>query len=148
MLPLDTMSDTSPVPRLAPSRSRLRAAWGLLLFAVSCTAASPAPTLPAFQGVETNAWLVQESETGGRDDILPAFEASAQSYGCSTNQIGSESSHNIHGERRSYYGISASCVEGAIALITLAGGRVRIGCSKPTTARACDQLLRNISEAR
>jgi hypothetical protein len=116
--------------------------------AANCTASGPAPSPPAFQGVETEAWLVQESETGGRDDILPAFEASAQSYGCSTERIGSQSSHNIHGERRSYYGVSAACAEGTIALITLAGGRVRIGCTKPTTAQACDQLLRNISEAR
>jgi len=85
---------------------------------------------------------------GGRDDLLPAFEASALSYGCNTEELGGESSLNIYGERRSYYGISASCAKGTIALITLVGGRVRIGCAKPTTSQACDLLLRNISQAR
>lgn len=148
VLGLDTVSNRSPRPPFTSPRRRLRLPWCSAFLVVGCAVARPAPTLPAFQGVETEAWLVQESETGGRDDLLPAFEASAQSYGCSTNQIGSQSSHNIHGERRSYYGISASCVEGTIALITLAGGRVRIGCGKPTTPQACDRLLRNISEAR
>lgn len=104
--------------------------------------------MPTFDGVETQWWLAQESESGGRDDLLPAFEESARSYGCSTDQLGGESSLNIYGERRSYYGVSASCEEGTIALITLVGGRVRIGCAKPTTPQACDLLLRNISQAR
>jgi hypothetical protein len=98
--------------------------------------------------METDRWLAQESEPLGRSDLLPAFEESARSYGCSTDELGSESSLNIYGERRSYYGISASCDEGTIALITLVGGRVRIGCAKPTTHQACEQLLRNISQAR
>jgi hypothetical protein len=80
--------------------------------------------------------------------VLPAFEASAQSYGCSTEELGSDITHNIHGQMNSYYGISASCHEGTIALVTLANGRVKIGCAKPTTRSACDRLLRNISEAR
>jgi hypothetical protein len=52
------------------------------------------------------------------------------------------------GESRSYYGVTASCDEGTIALITLVGGRVIIGCAKPTTRQACDSLLSNISQAR
>lgn len=124
-------------------------AWSWLALVASCATANSTPSnLPAFSGVETEHWLVQESESGGRADLLPAFEASAESYGCSTVQLGAESSSNIHGERRSYYGISASCQEGTIALITLVAGRVRIGCAKPTTSQACDLLLRNISEAR
>ncbi|HEY0468752.1 MAG TPA: hypothetical protein VGC79_31375, partial [Polyangiaceae bacterium] len=91
---------------------------------------------------------VQETAPVGRDDILPAFEASARNYGCRTEQLGRDSSSTMYGELRSYYGISASCDEGAIALITLVGGRVRIGCLKPTTRAACDLLLRNISQAR
>jgi hypothetical protein len=123
-------------------------AWLFPILAVSCATARSVPNVPSFVGVETEQWLVQESQPVGRDDLLPAFEASARSYGCSTEQLGSESSANIYGERRSYYGISASCEEGTIALITLSGGRVRIGCAKPTTRQACDLLLRNISQAR
>jgi len=120
----------------------------LLTLLVSCATAQPAPNAPPFQGVETEHWLVQESEPIARDDLLPAFEASARSYGCSTEHLGATSSSNIYGELRRYYGISAACQEGTIALVTLMGGRVRIGCAKPTTAQACDLLLRNISEAR
>jgi hypothetical protein len=123
-------------------------AWLFAILAVSCASARSAPSVPSFVGVETEQWLVQESQPVGRDDLLPAFEASARSYGCSTEQLGRESSANIYGERRSYYGISASCEEGTIALISAVGGRIRIGCAKPTTRQACDLLLRNISQAR
>ena len=99
-------------------------------------------------GNETELWLVQESEPVGRDDILPAFESSAKNYGCRTEELGTSASFNIQGERRSYYGIMASCYEGTIAIITLVGGGVRIGCAKPTTIEACNQLLSDISESR
>lgn len=126
----------------------------LLLLMMSCADTNPGPRapsfpdLPHFMGKETDRWLVEESPPVGRDDILPAFEASAQTYGCRTETLGDSTSFNIHGELRSYYGVTASCYEGTIALITLVGGSVRIGCAKPTTRKACDQLLRNISEAR
>lgn len=80
--------------------------------------------------------------------MLPAFKAAARNYGCNTEELGNVAGANIQGEYRSYYGISASCDEGAIALITLEGGRVRIGCAKPTTLEACNRLLRNISQSR
>jgi hypothetical protein len=83
-----------------------------------------------------------------RDDLLPAFEASAKSHGCDTIRLGSESSRNIGGVRLSYHGISASCDEGTIALITLVGGSVKIGCAKPTTREDCDLLLKKIAQAR
>ena len=109
----------------------------------------PAADVPAFAGEETEWWLVQETAPVGRDDVLPAFDASAQNYGCTTERLGLESStNNIYGERQSYYGVTATCREGTIALITLVGGAVRIGCTKPTTREACDLLLRNISGAR
>lgn len=134
---------------LCPELPREQCVRVLLTLIVGCSAAPSTPSnLPAFGGVETAHWLVQESEPVGRDDLLPAFEESAHSYGCATEELGRESSLNIHGERRSYYGISASCNEGTIALITLVGGRVRIGCARPTTAAACDQLLTRISQAR
>jgi len=119
-------------------------------FGVGCagTAVGPSsgPAPPTFVGEETPWWLVQESEPTGRDDILPAFEASAKRHGCTTEHIGSRSSQSIMGEVREYFGVSAVCYDGTIAIITLVGGRVRIGCAKPTTAAACDALLRSIAE--
>jgi hypothetical protein len=115
---------------------------------ISCAASKPRPTPPTFTGVETEAWLVEESAPVNRDDVLLAFKVAARNYGCSTEELGNAFGANIQGEYRSYYGISASCGEGAIALITLQGGGVRIGCSKPTTREACDQLLRSISQGR
>jgi hypothetical protein len=131
----------------AQSARRL-CAWLLPLVAVRCAATTPRPTPPQFLGVETDFWLVQESEPTGRDDLLPAFEASARGYGCSTEKIGSQTSFDIEGERRSYFGVMASCDDGMIALITLEGGRVSIGCAKPTTLGACNALLRDISAGR
>jgi hypothetical protein len=130
--------------------------WWIATLLVSCaspnaapsTPPSAAPNVPTFLGVETEHWLVEQSEPVGRDDILPAFEASARNYGCSTEQLGSESHHDIAGESRSYYGVSAACAEGTIALITLVGGSVRIGCAKPTTHASCDLLRRNIAQSR
>jgi hypothetical protein len=120
----------------------------LLTMLVGCAAGPSSPNRPQFVGVETESWLVYQVDEVGRDDLLPAFEASARSHGCSTEQLGSESGVNIAGTRRSYYGVNASCEEGAIALITLVGGGVRIGCAKPTTRQDCDSLLRRISRAR
>lgn len=104
--------------------------------------------LPPFTGEETERWLAEESAPLGRDDVLLAFEESAKSYGCQTGRLGTTTSSNIYGERRAFYGVTASCYEGTIALITLVGGGVRIGCAKPTTLEACNQLLRDISESR
>jgi len=99
-------------------------------------------------GSESERWLVEESAPVGRDDVLPAFEAAAEDYGCSTEKLGGTTSFTIQGERRSYFGVTATCYEGTISLITLVGGGVRIGCAKPTTIEACNRLLRNISESR
>jgi hypothetical protein len=122
--------------------------WWTWLALVGCATTAQEPNIPQFAGIETERWLVQVTEPVGRDDILPAFQASARSYGCRTDQLGRESRENIHGEMRSYYGVVATCDEGTIALVTLVGGSVSIGCAKPTTPQACDQLLRSISEAR
>lgn len=113
-----------------------------------CAAAAPATRAAPFRGVETESWLVAEVARIDRNDLLPAFEASARSHGCITEKLGYETSRNIAGERRSYNGINASCEEGVIALITLIDGRVRVGCEKPTTLQDCDLLLRKISQAR
>jgi hypothetical protein len=126
----------------------------MLTLLVSCAATASrrhAPEyddLPAFTGLETDRWLVQESGPVGRDDVLPAFEASAKDYGCRTEKLGGETSQNIYGERRSYHGVTASCYDGTVSIITLVGGSVLIGCAKPTTIEACNQLLRDISESR
>lgn len=104
--------------------------------------------LPPFMGDETDRWLVEESGPVGRDDVLPAFEESAQNYGCRTRTLDAETTRNIYGESRAYYGVTASCYEGTISIITLVGGSVLIGCAKPTTLQACNQLLQNISGSR
>ena len=115
-----------------------------------CAADPPRPSYPQFEGQETDVWFAYELEVPGRkpDDLLPAFEASAQAYGCRTEQLGARASPNVAGETRQWHGVSASCDEGTISLITLVGERVRIGCAKPTTRGQCDALLQKISEAR
>jgi hypothetical protein len=116
----------------------------------ACAGCTPASTYPAFRGRETESWIAYEETLPERDpsDLLPAFEASARTLGCSTEQLGYESDPNVAGEMRQMYGISATCDEGTIALVTLVGSRVRIGCTKPMTRDRCDTLLRKISEAR
>ncbi|HEX2878297.1 MAG TPA: hypothetical protein VHO25_02050 [Polyangiaceae bacterium] len=121
----------------------------LQVLAAGCSGAAARATadIPAFQGVETEHWLVQESQPVEQKDLLRAFAESARGYGCRTEKLGLQATQNIYGERRSYHGVTASCFEGTISLITLADGRVRIGCAKPTTFQACDRLLRNIAQA-
>jgi hypothetical protein len=112
----------------------------------SCAVSNPPPSPPtSFTGVETQDWLTEESAPVNRSDVLPAFQAAARNHGCRTEELGARSGEDIGGGYRSYYGISASCEEGTIALITLEGGGVRIGCAKPTTRQACDSLLREIA---
>jgi hypothetical protein len=122
----------------------------VLLVSLVAGCAPSLPRVPPFHGEETDAWIAYEVDLPGRgrSDLLPAFEASARSHGCSTEQIGSAVRPTIAGELRSFYGITATCDEGAIAIVTLVGGRVRIGCAKPTTRERCDLLLQEISEAR
>ena len=48
---------------------------------------------------------------------------------------------------RSWYGVSARCGEGDIAIATLKAERVLLCCRKPTTREACDTLLGKIAEA-
>ena len=142
--------------RLAPSAilKQIIVTGLLSTMAMSCAASSsttranPRPTPPTFVGVENESWLVQETGPVGRDDVLRAFKAAARDFGCSTEELGNVNGANIQGEYRGYYGISASCAEGTIALITLEGGRVRIGCAKPTTTKACETLLRDVSASR
>jgi hypothetical protein len=114
---------------------------------VSCAAATP-PSRPPFRGEANEAWLVSEVSDVRRDDLLFAFDESARSHGCSTEELGSEATPNIGGQLRRFYGISASCEEGVIAIVTLAGDRVRIGCARPMTREDCDLLLRKIVQAR
>ena len=54
---------------------------------------------------------------------------------------------NIAGMKYRYHGISATWRGRDIAMINLRGGAV-LGCAKPTTREACDELLRKISEGR
>jgi hypothetical protein len=114
----------------------------------SCAATQPAPHGPSFDGQATESWLAYQVDQVGRDDLLPAFEVSADRHGCFIERLGNERAANIGGLRYSYHGVSASCREGTIAIITLVGGGVRIGCARPTTREDCDLLLRKISEER
>ena len=140
--------------RITKWSSALRGAALVLSVSLGCAPSHPRPRAPAlldlppFLGEETDRWLVEESAPVGRDDLLPAFEESAENYGCRTEKLGTQTSFNIQGERRSYYGVTATCYEGTIALITLVGGGAIIGCAKPTSLAACNQLLRDISQSR
>jgi hypothetical protein len=118
------------------------------MFLVGCATTKAAPRVPPFHGEETEWWLVQDTGTVHRDDLLPAFEASARRYGCTTERHVLSSGETMYWRVTSYYGVSASCDEGIIALVGLADGRIRIGCAKPTTHYACDLLLGNITQAR
>ena len=122
----------------------------LVLLLTGCAADRSTPRYPAFDGQETIVWLAYELDVPGRKpgDLLPAFDASAQAHGCRTEPIGAQTSTSLGGEVRESYGVTASCDEGTIALVTLVGDRVRIGCPKPTTREQCDALLQSISEAR
>jgi hypothetical protein len=97
--------------------------------------------------VEDDSWTAYEVSLG-RSDVLPAFEASARSYGCAVERLGSRYESVVGGFRRDWYGVSASCDGENVAIITLAGERVRIGCARPSTRDQCDRLLERISEAR
>lgn len=131
-----------------------RALWGLALLESCAAATAPRPRapeypdLPPFFGEETDRWLVEDSGPVGRDDVLPAFEDSAKDYGCRTEKLGNKITPNIYGQTRRYYGVTAACYEGTISLIAFIGGNIRIGCAKPTTLEACNQLLHDISESR
>jgi hypothetical protein len=118
-----------------------------LITLLSCAAATP-PTRPPFRGESNETWLVSEVSDLRRNDLLFAFDESARSHGCSTLELGGEATPNIGGQLRTFYGISASCEEGVIAIVTLAGDRVRIGCARPITREDCDLLLRKIALAR
>jgi hypothetical protein len=122
----------------------------VLLVALVASCTPSLPRYPPFAGEETNDWSAYELNVPGREpsDLLPAFEASARSHGCSTDRLGADTRLNIAGEMRSFYGVAATCDEGTIALVTLVGGRVRIGCAKPSTRERCDYLLQQISAAR
>ena len=120
---------------------------GILLVLLAGCAANAEPTRPNFAGRTNESWLAYHVDGIDRDDLLFAFDASARSYGCRTKKIGTESSQNIFGERRSFRGFSASCGRRDIAMMLVKGGAM-MGCSKPTTQAECDELLRKISEGR
>jgi hypothetical protein len=123
-----------------------------LVFLAGCApSALTPPAHPPFEGGETQAWLAYEVLVPGRDpsDLLPSFEASARAFGCQTEPLGYRSRPTIgNGDLRQWNGISATCEEGTLAIVTLVGERVRIGCTKPTTRAQCDALVQRISAAR
>lgn len=123
----------------------------MLLALAACAESTPTPKRPAFEGRETEVWLAYEMDVPGRDpdDLLPAFEASARAFGCRAEKLGYGSDQTIgNGELRHWHGVTAYCEEGTLALVTLVGERVRVGCVKPTTRGRCDALLQKIAQAR
>lgn len=121
----------------------------LLLHLVGCADSTPRADYPPFEGRETDHWIAYEVALGREpSDLLPAFEESARAFGCRTEQIGYGATQNVAGELRSWYGVSADCDAGRIAIVTLEGRRVRVGCARPATREQCDALLQEISQAR
>jgi hypothetical protein len=122
----------------------------VLISALAGCAGTVHPGPPAFVGQETESWIAFDLEPVDRDpgDLLPSFEASARAFGCRTEQLGGDVAIAGGASARLVHGISASCDEGTLALITLQGSRVRIGCEKPIERRHCEELLRKIAEAR
>jgi hypothetical protein len=132
-----------------------RAGWTLGCAAVSAALATdcqsaPPPQSPPFQGAETDKWLTFDVPLPDRppEELLPAFAESARSYGCSTEELGKRAEPHVGEQPRDWYGVSASCNEGTVAMVTFVGGHVGIGCAKPTTRDRCNELLRRISKAR
>jgi hypothetical protein len=122
--------------------------WIVLTLA-ALTGCAPESRYPPFRGVETELWIAYEVQLSGREpsDLLLAFQAAARRYGCMTERIGGGTQQVIiGGELRFFFGVNASCDKGNIALISLVGGRVRIGCTQPTTRERCDLMLQEISE--
>jgi hypothetical protein len=130
---------------------RPRPIAALLALALLTACAPPTPAVPTFDGRETPNWLAYQLDVPGRDprDLIPAFEASARALGCHTERIEDGSNATIgNGLLFRFHGVVATCELGTIALITLTGDRVRIGCVKPTTRVECDALVEKISAAR
>jgi hypothetical protein len=134
-----------PPPAL-PRRLWSAGMRGLLLLLVASCAAD-VPRHPDFTGREDETWIAYSVDVD-RDDLLFAFDASARNYGCRTTKIGKDSRQNIAGIGYSFRGIDARCSgDREIAMVLTKTGAV-LGCPKPTTQQACDELLRKISEGR
>jgi hypothetical protein len=115
---------------------------------VGCGACAPTSGPPPFTGRETDVWTafdVASPELDRAQNLLPSFEASARDFGCRTDHLGTVVDTAGGGETRIWYGVTASCDEGTIAILKMKGGRVRVGCEKPTTPEGCAALLQRIS---
>jgi hypothetical protein len=113
---------------------------------VGCGAFGSGP--PPFAGRETASWTAFEVKSPELDEarqLLPKFEACARDFGCFTDHLGTVVYLAGRGETRLWYGVTASCDEGTIAILKLRGGRVRVGCEKPMTRDGCEALLQRIS---
>src|SRR5687768_15170210 len=115
---------------MPPSKRVVRDVVGLLVRSRRCFArflicfAVLTPTLggcgspetarsPDLAGDDAAAWLTyQVAVQREPKDLLPAFEASAQNYGCKTERLSSQSDFMQGGVLFKWYGVGASCPEG------------------------------------
>ena len=150
---------TTEVTTRAATRAPGSLACMIVCLASACAVSAPAPPEHApFQGLTTDVWLAYGVALPARDpdELLAAFDAGAQRYGCRTEALGAMD----HAYPRSPYillatedvrsrrGVAAFCGEDTIALLAAGGGEVRVGCARPTTRERCDLVLTRISEAR
>jgi hypothetical protein len=114
---------------------------------VASGCAPPRPPLPQSR----DAWLLFDVDVPGRDsrDLLRRFVASAQAFGCSTENAGGWSTGTPGGGWARFRStIVAQCDEGTIAMTAVGNERVRLSCPKPATRERCEALLNEISLAR
>jgi hypothetical protein len=119
----------------------------LLLLVVPTACEPPLPSHPPFTGRPTESWfafVVAVPEAREPRDLVLAFEASARGSGCRTDRL--QTSSEVASWGIFWYGVSADCTGGTIALVSMNGARVSVGCLRPTTREQCEGLLRGISE--
>jgi hypothetical protein len=130
----------------------VRISVAVVAVAIGLTSCAPsAPAKPPFAGQVTAAWIAFDVPVpAGKDSggIVESFEAGAKSSGCGTERLAASSQFVGGGELRQWYGVSAECDAGTIALVAVDAAHVRIGCRRPADRDACEAILRHISSAR
>jgi hypothetical protein len=101
----------------------------------------------AFEGRSTEFWLAAFPIRTSRDphDFIPYFAQAARASGCRTEPV---TTSLVPWRGYGWYGLSADCSDGTIALVALDGPRLGIGCLRPTTLAQCEDLLREIHEGK
>jgi hypothetical protein len=131
----------------SPALRRAQHVGALLLLVVPMACEPPLPSHPPFTGRPTESWfafVIAVPDAREPRDLVLAFEASARGSGCRTDRLQASIERTTWGIF--WYGVSADCTGGTIALVSLNGARVSVGCLRPTTREQCEGLLRGISE--